>query len=100
MGGWGPSLHGRHYMLLPTLLLLSAAPAKPPSRDKPLPEVGVPFCGRAHTVSQGHHTGSHVHYDTWAWDFRMPQGTPVVAALDGVVRMARGDSTSGGCDPK
>jgi murein DD-endopeptidase MepM/ murein hydrolase activator NlpD len=28
----------------------------------------------------------------------MPEGTPVVAARDGVVRKARGDSTSGGCD--
>jgi murein DD-endopeptidase MepM/ murein hydrolase activator NlpD len=29
----------------------------------------------------------------------MPEGTPVVAALDGVVRLARGDSDEGGCDP-
>jgi len=37
--------------------------------------------------------------DTWAWDFRMPSGVPIVAAGDGTVRLARGDSTSGGCDP-
>jgi len=37
--------------------------------------------------------------DTWAWDFRMPSGVPIVAAGDGIVRLARGDSTSGGCDP-
>ena len=50
-------------------------------------------------VSQVHNVGSHVGNDSWAWDFRMPEGTPVVAALDGVVRMARGDSDEGGCDP-
>ncbi|OJT17243.1 peptidase M23 [Archangium sp. Cb G35] len=51
-------------------------------------------------VSQGHDTGSHLQNDTYAWDFRMPVGTPVVAAEDGTVRMARGDSTQGACDPK
>lgn len=50
-------------------------------------------------VSQVHNVGSHVGNDSWAWDFRMPEGTPVVAALDGVVRLARGDSDEGGCDP-
>ena len=50
-------------------------------------------------VSQVHNIGSHVGNDTWAWDFRMPEGTPVVAALEGVVRLARGDSDEGGCDP-
>ena len=50
-------------------------------------------------VSQTHNVGSHVGNDAWAWDFRMPEGTPVVAALDGVVRLARGDSEEGGCDP-
>lgn len=50
-------------------------------------------------VSQTHNIGSHTGNDAWAWDFRMPEGTPVVAALDGVVRLARGDSEEGGCDP-
>jgi hypothetical protein len=66
-----------------------------------VPVVGVPFaCGRIYTVSQGHDTGSHLSHDTYAWDFRMPVGTPIVAARDGVVRMARGDSSQGACDPK
>jgi hypothetical protein len=62
--------------------------------------VEIPFgCGLAFPVSQTHNTGSHVQNDSWAWDFRMPVGTPVVAAMNGVVRMARGDSSTGGCDP-
>ena len=70
-------------------------PAPPDS-----PEVGIPFgCGMSFPVSQVHNVGSHVGNDSWAWDFRMPEGTPVVAALDGVVRLARGDSDEGGCDP-
>ena len=63
--------------------------------------VGVPFgCGLTFEVSQAHDTGSHLHNDTWAWDFRMPEGVPIVSAEAGVVRMARGDSNIGGCDAK
>lgn len=88
-------------MILPTLFLLASAPAVPSARNTVSPEMGVPFaCGRVFPVSQGHDTGSHLQNDTYAWDFRMPIGTPVVAAQDGVVRMARGDSTQGACDPK
>lgn len=61
----------------------------------------VPFgCGLSFQVSQAHNVGSHLDNDTWAWDFRMPVGTPITAAREGVVRMARGDSTKGGCDPE
>lgn len=62
------------------------------------PEVRVPFgCGLTFPVSQAHDTGSHLQNDVWAWDFRMPEGTPIVAAMDGTVRLARGDSAIGGC---
>jgi hypothetical protein len=68
--------------------------------EAPAPEFDVPFaCGRTFQVSQAHATGSHLMNDTWAWDFRMPSGIPIVAAADGTVRLARGDSTKGGCDP-
>lgn len=88
-------------MLISTIFLLASAPAVKPTRNTVVPEVGVPFaCGRVFPVSQGHDTGSHLQNDTYAWDFRMPIGTPIVAAQDGKVRMARGDSTQGACDPK
>ena len=80
--------------------------AEPQHRDgaaeaPSLPEVAVPFaCGARFPVSQGHATGSHLSHDTYAWDFRMPEGTPITAARAGVVRLARGDSRIGGCDPK
>jgi murein DD-endopeptidase MepM/ murein hydrolase activator NlpD len=81
-------------------LLLQQAPAAPVAdADVNPPEVRPPFaCGLAFPVSQAHDTGSHRHTDTWAWDFRMPEGTPITAAADGEVRLARGDSTRGGCD--
>ncbi len=88
-------------MNLSTFLVLAASVIPTQSPASAAPEVGVPFaCGRIYTVSQGHDTGSHQHNDTYAWDFRMPEGTPIVAARDGVVRLARGDSNRGGCDEK
>lgn len=80
-------------------LLFSREPA--PETIEQRPTVAVPFgCGLSFVVSQSHNTGSHLHNDIWAWDFRMPEGVPIVAAKGGMVRMARGDSTVGGCDPK
>lgn len=101
--------------LLPALLALLALSAAPEPSEPvaplhvpvpaamaiPLPEARVPFgCGLAFPVSQAHDVGSHLQHDTWAWDFRMPEGTPVVSAYDGVVRLARGDSATGGCDAR
>jgi murein DD-endopeptidase MepM/ murein hydrolase activator NlpD len=103
-----PTLSTLVLLLATTPLLAKAAPpaqpasvpATSPASATAEPTVEVPFgCGLAFPVSQTHNIGSHVQNDSWAWDFRMPVGTPVVAAMSGVVRMARGDSTTGGCDP-
>lgn len=62
-------------------------------------DLEIPFaCGSRVVVSQAHGTFSHVGTDRWAWDFRVPEGMPVMAARDGVVRMTRSDSVRGGCD--
>jgi len=82
-------------------LLLFAWPALGNTEQAVPFELEVPFeCGTRAYVSQGHGGFSHVGIDRWSWDFRMPEGTPVVAARSGVVRLARGDSTVGGCDRK
>ena len=87
--------------LLATLSLLFSREPAAEAAEPPRPRVGVPFgCGLAFEVSQAHNTGSHLNNDVYAWDFRMPEGVPIVAARGGVVRMARGDSTVGGCDPR
>ncbi len=74
------------------------APAPAGNQLAPDMEVAVPFgCGLKFPVSQAHDVGSHRNNDVYAWDFRMPEGTPISAARDGQVRMARGDSTEGAC---
>jgi murein DD-endopeptidase MepM/ murein hydrolase activator NlpD len=82
-------------------LLFGREPAVTAAEATPVLRVRVPFaCGRAFEVSQAHNTGSHLNNDLYAWDFRMPEGVPIVAARGGVVRMARGESTIGGCDAR
>jgi murein DD-endopeptidase MepM/ murein hydrolase activator NlpD len=51
----------------------------------------------AYRVTQGHNRGSHTGNGAWAWDFGLPEGTPLLAAHDGVVRRVKSDSTTGGC---
>lgn len=78
-------------------MLITASPEANAS-DANIPEFSVPFaCGLSFPVSQAHDTGSHKNTDVWAWDFKMPVGVPITAAADGLVRLARGDSTVGGC---
>lgn len=61
-------------------------------------ELEVPFANGVEVqVSQAHGTFSHKGRDYWGWDFRVPEDVPIVAAHDGVVRLARGDSRQGGC---
>ncbi|MGC4117541.1 MAG: M23 family metallopeptidase [Myxococcales bacterium] len=100
-----------HLVTLALVALSVAAP--PPSTGLPIAgpdaarlaepaapvDLEVPFaCGAKVVVSQAHGTFSHVGTDRWAWDFRVPEGTPILAAHDGVVRMVRSDSVRGGCD--
>jgi murein DD-endopeptidase MepM/ murein hydrolase activator NlpD len=58
----------------------------------------MPF-GEDHTykVSQGP-GGSFSHEHVFAYDFKMPVGTPVVAARDGIIAMVNTDSSIGGTD--
>lgn len=64
----------------------------------------VPFApGAGHPLVQGYR-GKFSHQartnDEYALDWRMPEGTAVLAARDGVVTAVRHDSARGGADPK
>lgn len=62
----------------------------------------LPFAaGRMFPVSQGFHGKySHTGGDCFSIDFKMPEGTPVHAAREGVVVGVKDDSDTGGSDKK
>jgi murein DD-endopeptidase MepM/ murein hydrolase activator NlpD len=62
----------------------------------------LPFAsGQSYPVSQGHHGAySHTGGDSFAIDFKMPEGTHVHAARGGVVVGSRDDSSMGGPSKK
>jgi len=62
----------------------------------------LPFAsGESFPVSQGHHGGySHTGGDAFAIDFKMPEGSAIHAARDGVVVGTKDDSSRGGPSKK
>jgi MYXO-CTERM domain-containing protein len=62
------------------------------------PPLHLPWtCAESHAISQGHQIGSHKGFGEWAWDANLPVGTLVTAPAAGVIRVARDDSSVGGC---
>jgi murein DD-endopeptidase MepM/ murein hydrolase activator NlpD len=57
--------------------------------------------GKSYRVSQGYHGKfSHTGPDDYAIDWKMPVGTPVLAAREGLVVQSKDDMDCGGSDPK
>lgn len=55
--------------------------------------------GSTFRISQGPE-GSFSHHNMFAYDFAMPVGTPICAAREGIVALAKSDSDKGGSDRK
>ncbi len=76
-------------LLLFACLLSVACQRKEVARSQPRcsePPLFLPFPAGAHFhVLLGNREGGHVGPDAFAWDFDLPQGSPVVAAAAGVV---------------
>ncbi|RAL24720.1 hypothetical protein DL240_00480 [Lujinxingia litoralis] len=87
-----------------TAPLSNASPQAHPAPTTPAPEVAelsLPWeCSAAYRVTQTHDVGSHKGLGRWAFDFDLPEGTPVSAPAAGEVRMVRDDSTRHGCGPE
>ena len=79
----------------PALVLLALAS---PGIALATPPLHTPWpCEVTYPITQGHQTGSHVDEGGYAWDIGIGVGQPVSAPADGVVRLVRMDSTTGGC---
>ncbi len=83
------------------LLAITAGALPTPAPDSDLPSLQPPWeCGYTSRVTQGHDGTTHAGYGKYAWDFSLPEGTPITAPAAGVVRKVRDDSTLYGCDPR
>jgi murein DD-endopeptidase MepM/ murein hydrolase activator NlpD len=90
-----------------TVILAAALPAAaqqptPPKRPEPLPiKIKLPFpAGEEYRILQGNHGKfSHFGPDEYAWDFDMPEGSPVSACAAGRVVDVRAESDVSGDDP-
>ncbi|MBV8085807.1 MAG: peptidoglycan DD-metalloendopeptidase family protein [Chloroflexi bacterium] len=85
----------RHFLGLAAGVTAAASPlGLLASRAATLPTYVLPYPGSlTWQCIQGNNSGrSHTGRAAFAWDFRMPQGSPVMAARDGVVAMLKQDS--------
>jgi murein DD-endopeptidase MepM/ murein hydrolase activator NlpD len=83
----------------PLAILNAAAPA-PDSVARGPRIYKLPYpAGYTFTMCQGNNQGSHTQHGTYAWDFCMPIGTPVVASRGGTVKWIRQDFVEHGQGP-